>query len=229
MQKLVIVGRIQDRLQQLKNEVKPILDSKSDMKVSAVRPGFLETVVDSTVQLMVFDSDFINKNIFPIVVQIRKIGFGGPIVVLGNPSNDFNLKELNGVKGVFHLHKPYKPEQLVGLIKNCLNVEMLRKRRDQRFAVNEQATLEAYSSDVRIETTINNISRSGVRIEGALGELRQGDLLKLHFNFDQIQKERVMNARVVWIKKDSDSKEEAGLEFVSQKAVYKFLLDYAIA
>lgn len=228
VQKLVVVGRVQDRLNQLKEEVKPIIEGRQDLKISAVRPGYLETVVDTTVQIMVFDTDFINKNIFPLIVQIRKIGYAGPVIVLGNPSHNFDLKELNGVKGLYHLHKPYQPDQLVGMIRNCLNVELMRKRRDQRFDVHEHAVLEGYSSDVRLETTISNISRSGVRIEGPLGELKQGDLLKVHFNFDKINKERVMNARVVWIKKDGASKEEAGLEFVSQKTIYQFLLDYAV-
>ena len=89
--------------------------------------------------------------------------------------------------------------------------------------------LEAYSSDFKLETTINNISRSGVRIEGALTGLRNGDLLRLHFNFDEINKSRTMSARVVWVKKEGDNKEEAGLEFVSQKAVYQYLLENAVA
>jgi hypothetical protein len=229
VQKLVIVGRVQDRLQQIKSELKPLLDVRTHSRVSVVRPGYLETALDHITQAVIADVDFLNKSVFPLVVQIRKLGFGGPIVVLGNPVDHFDLQELQVVRGLYHLHKPYQVQQLLGLVKNCLNVALLRKRRDQRFSVCEQATLHAYSSDLSIETTISNISRSGVRIEGSLGDLKQGDLLKMHFNFDQLQKERVMNARVVWIKKGSDEKEEAGLEFVSQKAIYQYLLDYAVA
>ncbi len=229
MQKLVVVGREQDRMSKIKSEIKPLIDESDELRVTAIRPGYLETVLDATVQLVLMDVDFVNKNIFPIVVQIRKSGFSGPILVLGNPAQSFDISQFHGIKGLYHLHKPYSPSQLIGLIKNCMNVEMMRKRRDQRFSVCEQAVLEAYSSDFRIETTINNISRSGVRIEGSLGQLKQGDLLKLHFNFDKIQKERVMNARVVWVKRGDQSKEEAGLEFVSQKAIYQYLLGSAIA
>ncbi len=229
MQKIVVVGRVSERLNKVKEELQSYIETQHNAKLVTVRPGYVETVMEPSVQCLIVDVEFINKNIFPTVVQVRKTGYSGPILVLGNPAQGFDLKEFQGVQGLYHLQKPYQESQLVGLIKNCINIEYLRKRRDQRFSVCEQATLESYNSDVRMQTTISDISRSGVRIEGALGELRQGDLLKLHFNFDKIQKERVMNARIVWIKRSAESKEEAGLEFISQKAVYKYLLDVAVA
>lgn len=227
VQKLLVVGNDQQRLNIIKSEVHTLLNSEINAKF--IRPGYLQAALDSSLDLLVFDTNFINKRVFPFIVQLRKHGFKGAIIILGGHASNFNLEELNAVHNVYHLYKPYEPEQLQGLIKNCMNVEQMRKRRDQRFDVHEHATLEAYGTDFKAETTINNISRSGVRIEGPLGDLKTGDLLRLHFNFDKINKERIMSARVVWLKKDSDNKEEAGLEFVSQKDVYQYLLNYAIA
>lgn len=229
VQKLVIVGQDQDRLENLKREMKPIQEELSDLRISVSRPTYLATAIDSRLKLLVFDTNIINKMLFPFVVQVRKTGYSGPILVLGNPGSNFDIAELATVKNLFQINKPYTGEQLEGMVKNCINLENLRQRRDQRFSVREKAVLEAYSSDLKIDTIINNISRSGVRIEGNLGGLQKGDVLRLHFNFDKINKERTMSARVVWMKKENDNAEQAGLEFVSQKAVYKFLLESAAA
>ena len=227
--KLVVVGHDQNRLNHIKTELAELHNVYSDLLINTARPGFLETLIDSRLKLMLMDTGTINKMVFPFIVQIRKLGFSGPILVLGNPAAQFDLRELAQVNNVFQLGKPYSCEALTGLVKNTINIEKMRQRRDQRFNVRECATLEAYSSDFKVETIINNISRSGLRIEGNLEGLRQGDLLRLHINFDKINKERTMSARVVWMQKDNDNKEQAGLEFVSQKAVYKYLLNYGVA
>ena len=229
MFKIVVVGFNQSRMNGIKKELIEILDGQNDVRIATASPGYLETQIDNNLKLLIFDTRTINKNVYPFVVQIRKLGFHGPLMVLGNPSTNFDTRELASVKNLFQLEKPYDPDQLLGMVKNCLNIEKMRQRRDQRFDVNERATLEAYSSDFSTETTISNISRSGVRIVGNLDGLKQGDLLRLHFNFDQINKERTMSARVVWLKTNVDSTEEAGLEFVSQKVVYQYLLDFSVA
>ena len=221
MLKLVVVGHDQDRLSHIKEELHMVHESYPNLIVSSARPGYLEGMIGDNLKLLIFDTQTLNKVLFPFVAQIRKSGFSGCILLLGNPGLNFDISELSQLKDVFHLHKPYQPEQLVGLVKNCLTLEETKQRRFQRFDVREQAVLETYSSDFKDENVINNISKSGARIEGNLEGLRKGDLLRLHFNFDQINKERTMSARVVWVKKECYNKEVAGLEFVSKKAVYQ--------
>lgn len=229
MLKLVVVGQNQDRLNTIKKELNGLMDTHAEVRVTTSRPEYCEAQLDTHLKVLIFDTKTINKNIYPFVVQIRKLGFAGPILALGTMPSNFDSRELSQVKNLFQLNKPYTEEQLIGMVKNCLNIELMRQRRDQRFDVNEQAVLEAYSSDFKTETTISNISRSGVRIIGNLDGLNKGDILRLHFNFDKINKERTMSARVVWKKSNQDESEEAGLEFVSQKAVYQYLLDHAVA
>lgn len=229
MLKLVIVGQDQNRLNTIKCELSELHQIHGDLRVSTTGSGFIETLIEPRLKVLIFDTGAINKMVFPFMVKVRKLGFAGPIIILGNPGDQFDIRELDQLRNVFHLGKPYAVEALLGVTKNCINIEKMRQRRDQRFDVREQATLEAYSSDFRIQTVINNISRSGVRIEGDLKGLKQGDLLRLHLNLDKINKERTMSARVVWMEKAHDNKEQAGLEFVSQKAVYRFLQDYGAA
>ncbi len=229
MLKLIVVGYDQGRLQTIKQELQELQGDFPQLVLSMVKPNYLEAAIDGQLSLLVFDTQHLSKMIFPFVVQLRQMGYMGPVLALGQLHSSFDVSEIASVRNLFHLSKPYEGTQLVGMAKNCINVEQMRQRRDHRFNVRENATLEAYSSDLKMDTIINNISKSGVRIEGQLQGLKKGDLLRLHFNFDKIKKERTMSARVVWLKKEGDSKEEAGLEFVSQKAVYKYLLDYAVA
>lgn len=229
MLKLAIVGHDQQSIKHLKSELKERLTEYKDIRIATSRPGYLESAIDSHLKVLVFDTNAINRNLFPFVVQIRKTGFTGPILILGNPVSHFNLNEISEVRNLFQLGKPFDSEHLVGMVRNCINVEGMKQRRDKRFDVREVARIEAYRSDYQSDAVINNISRSGLRIEGNLHGLNQGDLLRLHFYFDQIQKERTMSARVVWLKKGDDNLEQAGLAFVSQKTVYQYLLEYATA
>ena len=227
--KIVVVGYNQKRLNVIKEEIRGLSKSYGGLCISTSRPNCLEAIIDSNLKLLIFDTQTIDRLVIPFINQLRRSGYQGPVILLGKLNFGFDFSEFTSLPNSFHLEKPYRDEKLVGLAKNCINLEQMRQRRDQRFDVCEQAVLEAYSSDFKTETLINNISRSGVRIEGDLSGLKKGDLLRLHFTFEKIKKERVMSARVVWLKKESDSKEEAGLEFVSQKAVYQYLLDYAVA
>lgn len=227
--KVVVVGQDQDRLKNIRSELKVLRDHYNSFQLSSTHISLLEMELDPNLTLLIFDTNLVNDIVFPLINKIRRFGFTGPVLMLSHLPKNFDLGKLATVKNFFMLQKPYDQLQLLGMAKNCINVHNMRQRRDQRFDVLEQATLEAYSSDFKTETVINNISRSGVRIEGNLRGLKKGDILRLHFNFQKIRKERMMSARVVWVKKDGDIKEEAGLEFVSQKAVYQYLLNNAAA
>lgn len=229
MVKIVIVGQDTDRLDIIKEQLKPLKEASNHVTIQTTKPNYVGTMIDHHLTLMICDSGEINGHIFPFINQIRKLKFTGPILLTAHLPANFDLKEITKEKFFYFLKKPYSQEQLLGIVKNCITVQNMRQRRDQRFDVREQATLQAYSSDFSTETVINNISKSGARIEGNLSGLKQGDLLRLHFNFEKIKKERILSARVVWLKKDGDTKEEAGLEFVSQQTVYRYLLEHAAA
>ncbi len=227
--KIAIIGQDQGRLNILKNELKLLKEDQKDLTLNAVHPGLMQTVIDEKLNVLILETNQVSKIIFSLVEQIRKFNFIGPVIVVGHLANDFKMAELGHFKGLYFLKKPYEVSQLHGLVKNSFLQENMKQRKDERFKVREQATLECYRSDFKTEAIINDISRSGLSVEGNLSGLHAGDLLRLKFNFQKINKERTMSARVVWVKKDSDTLQQAGLEFVSQVTVYKYLLDYAAA
>ena len=229
MVKISIVGQEQARLQTIKKQLQNIDQVFDQAYIATFRSGDMGQVFSSKLDLLIFDTQHISQVVFPFVAQVRKLGHGGPILILGHKPKSFDIGQFVEVKNLHFLKKPYDVDQLLGIVKNCINVHNMRLRKDERFDVREQATLEAYSSEFKTETVINNISRSGVRIEGNLAGLSPGDLLKLNFNFDKIKKERTMSARVVWKKDANGEADMAGLEFISQKTVYEYLLNYATA
>jgi DNA-binding NtrC family response regulator len=229
VQTIAIIGHAQARTQQIQSDLQELTLGRTDLCVKSLYSSQMDSLESSKPQLMVLDIQTVNRMVFPFIAQVRKLQTSCPIIVIGPLSSTFDVNELHKDKNVFYLRADYHKDQLKGLARNCLLQEKLKQRRDQRFEVKEHAVLEAYSSDYKVDTVINNISRSGVRIVGDLSGLKKGDLLRLHINFDKINKERTMSARVVWKGKDENDQEAAGLEFVSQKAVYQYLLKNAVA
>ena len=226
--KVLTVGNSTPALKKIHNQLSPLKDD-SDLSFEMAKPGSIASALRDGVNILIYDAGDMKPLMTILIQEIRKMGFSGPIVILATVPQGMDVSEFHKLKNLHIVEKPYVQMQILGVVRNCISNSDAKTRRFKRFDVKENAVIETYSSDFRLETTINNISQNGVRIEGDLAGLNKGDLLRLHFNFDKIKKERVMSARVVWKKVDGDNKEEAGLEFVSQKTVYKYLLDHAIS
>lgn len=229
MIKVLTVGQNTPSLKDIHSKLSPLRADFKEVCFTVAKPGAIGAAISDNVNILIYDAGSMNPLMAVLIQEIRKTGFIGPILILASVPQGMDITDFKKLKNVHILEKPYVKSQLLGVVKNCITDTEAKARRYQRFDVQESAVLETYNSDFKVETTINNISKNGVRIEGSLSGIKKGDLLRVHFNFDQIQKERVMSARVVWKKTDGDSKEEAGLEFVSQQAVYQYLLNSAIA
>ena len=228
MIKVLTVGHNPSALKRIHTQL-TALRKEHDIFFVNAKPGSIASSIKENINILIYDAGELSPLMAVFIKEIRKTGFLGPIVILASIPQGMELQSFQKQKQVHILEKPYVKMQILGIVKNCISNTDIAARRYKRFDVHEHAVLETYSSDFKVETTINNISQNGVRIEGDLSGVKKGDLLRLHFNFDKIKKERVMSARVVWKKIDGDKKEEAGLEFVSQKAVYQYLLNQSIA
>lgn len=226
--KVLTVGHDASSLKKVESKMLSLKKDFKDLSFTSAQPGSIGSAVTKNINIIVYDAGELKPLMGVLIKEIRRIGFLGPIVLIGSIPPGMNVSDFKSIDGLHILEVPYVDMQLFGIIKNCIINANIEKRKYKRFDVRESAVLEAYSSDVTVNTLINNISQNGVCVEGDLSALKNGDLLKLRFNFDEIKKERVMSARVVWVRKNTDKKEEAGLEFVSQKDVYKYLLSHAI-
>lgn len=229
MVKVLTVGNNPSGIKQIENQLSLLKDEFPDLYLGSAKAGAISSAIGDNINILIYDAGELKPLMGVLVNELRKTGFLGPIVIVAKVPPGMKLNDFRKVKNLHIVEKPYMKMQLLGIVRNCIRDASMGIRKYKRFDVKESAVLETYNSDFKIETTINNISQNGVCIEGNLTGLKQGDLLRLHFNFKEINKERVMSARVVWLKKDADNKEEAGLEFVSQQTVYKYLLTHAVS
>ena len=200
-----------------------------DVRIVRGRANDLGSTFINDTAIVVYEAQKVDQGVSQFIDSLRKTKFMGPVVVVATIPHKLNVEGFAASRNVEFVDKPYVGSDLVGLVWKHVVMVKEKQRQHRRFDVQEKAIIETYGTDFKTETMIHNISEGGVLIQGALKGLREGELLRIHFNFDKIKKERVMSARVVWLKKGSDNKQQAGLQFVSQKSVYKYLLNYALA
>jgi len=92
--------------------------------------------------------------------------------------------------------------------------------------VEKPYTRKSYQRDFVVQSKIENISRGGVFIRGPLEDLSRGDLLRVNFNLDELNKTHTMSAKVVWTDGNVDESERtAGLQFMTKEDIYSQLLN----
>jgi|GEM_PF-1811160 len=191
-------------------------------------PGKVHQELAEDTDVLIFESAVLGEQLKEFPISCRSLGYEGPIIVLC-PSLPENMKSLR-MDGVVYIDNPFEKKNLVGVVKNILEQVAMSQRQYRRFEIEEKVELEVYNGDLKCEALIRNISRGGLFLKGHFQGLKSGDLIKVHFDLDKIQKQRVMSARVAWVQSGSGDQDgvAAGVEFVSQMVVYDYLLKFAI-
>ncbi len=97
-------------------------------------------------------------------------------------------------------------------------------RNDKRFRTYAKVRCQKYGSGSGALMILNNISKSGARLHlvSAAAEFLRGDILRLVVELDAVNRNRTVNAEVMW------SKEGAlGVSFLSPEMVVSKLLNRA--
>ena len=225
MSKIMIVSKNENEGILLQKKLASLKREFTGISFSTARPMNASESLPPGLSVIVYNALELNTIVQNFIASCRNANFLGPIVIITKGSNKvYQFEE----KNVVFVEKPYNNIELIGVVKNCLESDKAFQRKFRRFAVRQNATVETYNSGFKADTVIKDISQGGVGIVGNLTGLEQGDFLRIHFDLDELKKERVMSARVAWIK-EGEEDQEAGLEFVSQEVIYKYLLNYALA
>ncbi|MFZ4404428.1 MAG: PilZ domain-containing protein [Pseudobdellovibrionaceae bacterium] len=90
-----------------------------------------------------------------------------------------------------------------------------------RFETQEKASLEVYGQNLHLSALLKNLSETGAFIELSDNHnvTKKGSLLRVTVFLDSLQKERVINAEVIW--KNGSS---LGLKFLSKKDIVNKML-----
>lgn len=210
----------------IERKLSPISRTLGEVKFHGVRPAHLSTAIDSTYNLLIHNTQHFSPHMRSEVQHLRSMGYLGPIMILGKVPSPNTIDRFADMQSVTIIEKPYENKDLQGIAIKYLNDAIVQQRRHRRFDTSQKVQLESYSKDLSTQTLISNISRGGVHVQGELHDISRGDLLRVSFNLEQLNKSRVVSAQVVWTRGEVGSQERsAGLRFISKAKVYEALLN----
>lgn len=180
------------------------------------------------VHLFIWETAFYGLDAAEWVRDIRALGYIHPILILAN-TIDVNVMK-GSVKNdkIRFLQKPYEYKALKGLTLKLIQSRNLPQQMYKRFKTNQPLAIESYSTGEHIESSMFNLSVGGAYFETEKKPAASvGDLLKMQVNLNDVDKNHMMSARIVWTtKKGSYSGGYGvGVKFVRNEEIYRQLLE----
>jgi response regulator RpfG family c-di-GMP phosphodiesterase len=226
MLRVLIASRNETDNALIEKKLSPIVKKLGDVRFTSSRPANLPTVLDSKVNLLVFNCQHFNSSMRNNVTHWRSLGYLGPILILVKIPDPKIIDGFADLHNVTLVEKPYENKDLQGIAYKYLNETQVLQRRFRRFDTKQKATLESYNKDFTSSSVISNISKGGAHIVGNLENLTKGDLLRVCFELDELKKNHTMSAEVVWTSGQVGTEDRcAGLKFISKSKVYESLLN----
>jgi len=210
----------------IERKLAPISRTLGDVKFHGIRPAHLPAAIDSSYNLLIHNTLHFSPTMRSEVQHLRSMGYLGPVMILGKVPHPNTIDRFSDMQSVTIIEKPYENKDLQGIAIKYLKDAVVQQRRHRRFDTAQKVQLESYNKDYSAQTLISNISRGGAHVQGELHDISRGDLLRISFNLDQLNKSRVVSAEVVWTNGEVGTQERsAGLRFISKAKVYEALLN----
>lgn len=198
-------------------EVFTSLNSKETAKV----------LTNKSIQLIICQATDFREPQINRIQELRKMGYTYPIlVILDHPSplsERFSADEAR----VTFLEKPFELRTLRGLTRKLMTARTVTKQQFRRYRTNQLVALETFVSGENVETKMFNLSKGGAYFEVSKKPgLGVGELLRLKFQLDQVEKEHHIHGRIVWTtpKGHSGGGYGIGVKFIKQEDIYRHLL-----
>lgn len=199
------------------------LESYQRVDYEYMRPAQVTNYINPEIDLLVYNNSHnLDMNLKQKVVSWRKRGFLGSILVMSKVKDNQLLAQMNSLHNFVVLEKPYADRDLAGMAQKFLKTIEVNQRRYRRFSTDQNVQVESYKTDFKADSKVRNISLGGLCLDGDWNKLLCGDLLKITFPLDKLNREYTMNAKVIWVR--GENKSEAGVEFVKDEDVYSQLL-----
>lgn len=226
MLKVLIASRNETDNALIEKKIQPISKKLGQIRFVSARPANLPSMLDGDYNLLVFNCQHFNSSMRNNINYWRSLGYLGPIIILVKIPDPKVIDGFADLHNVTIIEKPYENKDLQGIAFKYLNETNVAQRRYRRFLTKQKARLESYNKDFTSDSVISNISKGGVHITGALEDISKGDLIRVCFDLDELQKNHTMSAQVVWTSGNvGDSERSAGLKFISKSMVYDSLLN----
>ena len=227
MLKILIASRNETDNALIEKKLSPITKVLGKVGFVGARPANLSTILlDGQYNLLVFNCQHFNSSMRNNITHWRSLGYLGPVIILVKVPDPKLIDGFIDMQNVTIVEKPYENKDLQGIAVKYLNDSAVMQRRYRRFDTKQKAMLESYNRDFSSQSIISNISKGGAHIIGELEDISKGDLLRVCFELDELKKNHIMSAQVVWTSGDAGASDRAaGLRFISKSVVYDSLLN----
>lgn len=195
------------------------------LNYAGVHPAGLAACTDRLTAAVIINVPEWNTREEQCLIDLRKTGYTGPVLVTAKADQSSSLKELIEMKDVTFLDKPFETRDLVGLVRKMLKARQIAQQVHRRFPTAQEAEIESASG--KLITRVRNLSKGGAYLEFlTAAPLRVGETVKLRMELKDLNRTYVMPARVVWTARSSSRGAGVGLEFTGTGDVKSLVVGY---
>jgi Tfp pilus assembly protein PilZ len=180
-----------------------------------------------SVQLIIYQTQEFKQPQIDRIHDLRRLGFTYPLLVITDKITPlierFSVEEPR----VNFLEKPFTLSTLRGLTKKLMVTKNIVKQQFKRYRTNQTASIETFVSGEALQTKMLNLSKGGAYFETEeKPDLSVGELLRLKFDLDQVEREHHIHGRIIWTtpKGNEGGKYGIGVKFIKQEDIYRHLL-----
>ncbi len=180
-----------------------------------------------SIQLIIAQSRDFQQPEADRILELRSLGYTYPILYIVDRSSSLSERFSSEEARVVFIEKPFELRTLRGLARKLMTARAVSKQQFRRFPTNQTVYLENFASGENIETSMFNLSKGGAYFEvDKKPGLGVGELLRLKFHLDQVDKEHQIHGRVIWTtpKGHSSGGYGIGVKFIKQEDIYRHLL-----
>ena len=157
MANIFIVSKNQSEIELIRKRIESSGADLGNLSFQSGRPTLDQESIESNSDLLIFNTPQIDEQAKKFIFLYRELTEDEPIIVIAKVP--FDCPDLDTIKSLAIVRKPYEPKDLVGVIKNVIDKREIQHRRYPRFTVNEKALLDCYDQELKMEATIENMSK----------------------------------------------------------------------
>ncbi len=227
MTKILIASSTEEESAMFRKQVAPLLGTCFSPVIQEAHVNSVIQSLDHRIGLVVLNLRLVRASHIQLVRELRNSGYSGWILMVGRAYGPEVVSKCKKMDSVHFIERPYEREELLGILRKIARNNLVRQRVFRRFKTLQNTKLQSYMKEDASDAVIHNLSRGGAYIEGgSLSHFKVGELVKLHVNLNEVDKNYAVPARVVWLNEPEDKTTTGvGVEFVPNDEVYKYLLN----
>jgi len=209
-------------------EIKEMLTNHMiDVEATYDKKSTISYLRFETPQLLIIEKRRLEKRDLHYIAEIRNYKYDRPIIIIANETK-VSPSLLSKPGSMIHLvDAPVNEKYFLNLVKKLLIKPSLKAQRFKRHTTNVSLDIESLSNGDMFNSTLVNLSVGGMYCEfNDDPEVKMGDLVRVNFELDEIDKSRTMNGQVVWKTKKSlrNPNPGLGIKFINAQDMYNLLL-----